>query len=172
MDVIDEQLTTNLLTKSYEPAIRAALGLAKKTLNQYYNATDFSEVYRITMGELVTTLRLSPSQTSGLACLCHHSHFYTLRLLPMLVSLPPVSVNLGYYLTTLSAVLHPRHKLAYFKNAGWEQAWINTALEIVRAEFDQSYALDDNHDRDEIVEQPAGRAKKVCVFFQDTIRLI
>jgi hypothetical protein len=37
-------------------------------------------------------------------------------------------------------VLHPRHKLKYFKDAGWEQDWIDTAKDIVQAEFNRSYA--------------------------------
>jgi hypothetical protein len=36
-------------------------------------------------------------------------------------------------------VLHPRHKLQYFKNAGWEDDWIERAEEIVRTQFDLSY---------------------------------
>jgi hypothetical protein len=51
MDVIDEKLTTDSLDRTkFDPAIRASLGLAKKTLNRYYNMTDWSEVYRIAMG--------------------------------------------------------------------------------------------------------------------------
>ncbi|KAG1902513.1 uncharacterized protein F5891DRAFT_903265, partial [Suillus fuscotomentosus] len=65
MDMIDRKLTTDSITRTYEPAIRASLGLAKKTLNCYYSMTDWSEVYRIAM------------------------------------------------------VLHPRHKLSYFKEAQW-----------------------------------------------------
>jgi hypothetical protein len=37
-------------------------------------------------------------------------------------------------------VLHPRHKLQYFKNAGWESDWIQTATDLVHDEFDLSYA--------------------------------
>ena len=37
-----------------------------------------------------------------------------------------------YYLL----VLHFCHKLQYFKNAGWEEEWIEAAEEIVRDEFD------------------------------------
>lgn len=37
-------------------------------------------------------------------------------------------------------VLHPRHKLQYFKNAGWSAEWIETAKALVRDEFDRSYA--------------------------------
>ena len=36
-------------------------------------------------------------------------------------------------------VLHPQHKLEYFRNAGWEQEWINGAEKIVRAEYKRSY---------------------------------
>ena len=32
------------------------------------------------------------------------------------------------------------HKLAYFKKAGWEPDWIETAHEIVRNEYNRSYA--------------------------------
>jgi len=51
MDHID-QVSTNCTTKKeqLEPAIRAAPGPAKQTLNRYYSLTDFSEVYRIAMG--------------------------------------------------------------------------------------------------------------------------
>src|SRR5882757_6424682 len=37
-------------------------------------------------------------------------------------------------------VLHPRHKLKYFERAGWESEWIAAAKDIIRAEFDHSYA--------------------------------
>ena len=39
------------------------------------------------------------------------------------------------------SVLHPRHKLHYFKTAGWEDDWIQTARDIVREEFDRTYAF-------------------------------
>lgn len=41
------------------------------------------------------------------------------------------------------AVLHPRHKLQYFKTSGWEDEWVETARNIVRDEFDRSYAFMD-----------------------------
>jgi len=37
-------------------------------------------------------------------------------------------------------VLHPRHKLSYFKVAGWDQDWINTARDLVREQFALRYA--------------------------------
>ena len=51
MDLIDEKLTTLSLDEKFLPSIRAAVGLAKKTLNHYYELTDRSEVYRIAMGK-------------------------------------------------------------------------------------------------------------------------
>ena len=50
MDLMDEKLTTYSLNRQYSPAIRAAIGLAKRTLNQYYQLTDSSDTYRIAMG--------------------------------------------------------------------------------------------------------------------------
>jgi len=38
------------------------------------------------------------------------------------------------------AVLHPWHKLSYFKNAGWEDEWIKTAERIICAEYERSHA--------------------------------
>ncbi len=50
MDYLDRELATNMLNDDkYQPAIRAALGMAKRTVNRYYNKTDYSEVYRIAM---------------------------------------------------------------------------------------------------------------------------
>ncbi|KAF5325375.1 hypothetical protein D9619_009657 [Psilocybe cf. subviscida] len=43
----------------------------------------------------------------------------------------------------IAMVLHPRHKLQYFKSAGWEEGWVDAAAEIVREEYDRSYALID-----------------------------
>jgi hypothetical protein len=55
MDHIDETLTNHSIDDEFEPSIRAALGIAKKTLNKYYNATDQSEVYHIAMGTCFPT---------------------------------------------------------------------------------------------------------------------
>jgi hypothetical protein len=53
MDYIDQTLSTQAINSvRFEPAIRASLSLAKKTLNRYYTMTDSSEVYRIAMGML------------------------------------------------------------------------------------------------------------------------
>lgn len=51
MDFIDTSFTNSILEKdSVDAAIRAAIRLAKKTLNRYYSLTDASNLYRIAMG--------------------------------------------------------------------------------------------------------------------------
>ena len=37
------------------------------------------------------------------------------------------------------AVLHPRHKLQYFRDVGWEDDWIATAERIARDRFESGY---------------------------------
>ena len=52
MDYIDEVFTTGMLQRNMlDPAICAAVGLAKKTLNKYYECTDASKLYHIAMGK-------------------------------------------------------------------------------------------------------------------------
>jgi hypothetical protein len=48
----------------------------------------------------------------------------------------------SYYLYQVS-VLHPGHKLYYFKTAGWEDTWIETAHTIIQDKFDRTYAFMD-----------------------------
>ena len=36
-------------------------------------------------------------------------------------------------------VLHPHHKLAYFRSARWDFEWIETAHKIVELEYEQNY---------------------------------
>lgn len=44
-------------------------------------------------------------------------------------------------------MLHPQHKLLYFKAADWEDNWIQTAEQLVREEFERSYlSLDADSD--------------------------
>ena len=42
-------------------------------------------------------------------------------------------------LLTRLSVLHPRHKLAYFRHAGWSADWIKTAETLVRTAYEQKY---------------------------------
>ena len=63
---------------------------------------------------------------------------------------------------TCQSVLHPRHKLAYFKMAGLEQEWIKTARELVRDAFERSYKQEDTWDQDEPTLDKPITKKKVC----------
>jgi hypothetical protein len=50
-------------------------------------------------------------------------------------------LSLYLFLFTTSVVLHPHHKLEYFKKAKWDEEWIETAKNIVREEFERSYKV-------------------------------
>lgn len=63
--------------------------------------------------------------------------------LPWVRILPFQLTQLSRYILIPSPVLHPRHKLRYFRQAGWEDEWISAAEEIVRAEYDRTYAFSD-----------------------------
>ena len=58
MDYIHDCLTAHPRNHALSPAIKASLGLGKRTLNHYYLLTDSSEVYRIAMGALLLHLSL------------------------------------------------------------------------------------------------------------------
>lgn len=104
MDHIDTYFTNTIKPDGdSNRAIRAAIGLGKKTLNRYYSNTDAVEVYRIAMSTLC--LFFVPNSS-----------------------------------TDIYTVLHPRHKLEYFKTAAWEQDWMETAEALVRDEFERSYS--------------------------------
>ena len=53
MDYIDRHLASGSVNMAYLPSIRASMLIGKKLLNKYYNLTDVSEVYRISMGMFV-----------------------------------------------------------------------------------------------------------------------
>jgi hypothetical protein len=60
MDLLEDRLTSYSRDHKYLPAIRAAVRLAKKTLNRYYELTDTSSVYRIAMSmDFIIALYLS-----------------------------------------------------------------------------------------------------------------
>ena len=42
-------------------------------------------------------------------------------------------------LLNFGPVLHPKYKLKYFERANWEPEWIDTAEELLRSQFNQSY---------------------------------
>ena len=62
MDHLNEHLAMAAVSQKYDPAIRAAVTIRKKTLNQYYDQLDHSDLYRIAMG---TCACIFMSKTQG-----------------------------------------------------------------------------------------------------------
>lgn len=58
MDFIDETLNKSALNPSYHHSVRAAVSLAKRVMNKYYERTDLSDTYRIAMSESFSFLLL------------------------------------------------------------------------------------------------------------------
>ncbi|KAJ3499225.1 hypothetical protein NLJ89_g10123 [Agrocybe chaxingu] len=51
----------------------------------------------------------------------------------------------------IAMILHPQHKLSYFKKVGWPQDWIDTAEQLLTDEYERSYRVEevsDNSDDD------------------------
>ena len=65
-----------------------------------------------------------------------------------------------YVFQVFFTVLHPRHKLQYFEKAGWEESWIKTSREIVRTEFDLTYAFMDVEEQSNTPPPPS-----VCIIY-------
>ncbi|KAF8550527.1 hypothetical protein OG21DRAFT_397915 [Imleria badia] len=65
----------------------------------------------------------------------------------------------------IAMVLHPRHKLQYFRQANWEQDWINTAEELVREEYNRTYKsiADDPDQAQELDKSAENGTKKVSL---------
>ncbi|KAG2740799.1 hypothetical protein P692DRAFT_20752406, partial [Suillus brevipes Sb2] len=63
-------------------------------------------------------------------------------------------------------VLHPQHKLSYFKEAGWGAQWIQAAESIVHEEFECSYtSTTDNTDLDDAMdENKVEETSAVCTY--------
>ncbi|KAG1812698.1 hypothetical protein EV424DRAFT_1326917 [Suillus variegatus] len=69
----------------------------------------------------------------------------------------------------IAMVLHPRHKLVYFRNARWEDDWVTTAEELVRDRFTLYSALDANlQDNDLDMETLEEESHKVRLFLTAT----
>jgi hypothetical protein len=73
MDTIDEVLAINALFSKYSVAIHAALSVGKKTLNCYYEKTDFLKTYCIAMGISSFTLHFIIAYCPLLSVL--HPHY-------------------------------------------------------------------------------------------------
>jgi hypothetical protein len=77
-----------------------------------------------------------------------------------------------YLIANIFIVLHPRHKLSYFKNAGWEDEWVETAEALVRDEYKHSYedmivkdCANNTKDNDLGGAYTKGDSSKVCTIF-------
>lgn len=77
---------------------------------------------------------LSTGITTNLIILKFSGLQWVRPFFPFLYILHP-SENISYPFL----VLHPRHKLKYFENAGWQDEWITRAEQIVRTQFEASY---------------------------------
>ena len=54
-----------------------------------------------------------------------------------------MGVSQNFYLFDSSDDLYSAPPLSYFKTAGWETEWIDTAEAIVHAKFEHSYTASD-----------------------------
>ena len=64
----------------------------------------------------------------------------------------------------MQLVLHPCHKLEYFKQNNWNDVSIEAARKIIQDEFDRSYWLLDIEGDNSTTH--ADRKSTVCLFFQ------
>ena len=72
------------------------------------------------------------------------------------------------FLTAMHPVLHPCHKLEYFKQNGWDEALIETACSIVQDEFNRSYcSLDIKGDNSTVVTTQTNGDITVGHYFAD-----
>ncbi|KIK14984.1 hypothetical protein PISMIDRAFT_16866 [Pisolithus microcarpus 441] len=46
----------------------------------------------------------------------------------------------------IAMVLHPHHKLEYFRHVKWEADWIKTASDLVHNTYETSYATCEVHE--------------------------
>ena len=125
MDHVDKVLSTVSTSDKYSAPIQVACGIAKKALNRYYSYTDMSATYRIAMSK---SWCIVPRR----------------RALNVLLTTADVHSP---------AVLHPSHKLHYFKKMRWPDAWRTTAKNLFVAKYLESYEgrfmPDDDDDDDE-----------------------
>jgi hypothetical protein len=61
----------------------------------------------------------------------------------------------------LLEVLHPHHKLAYFKAQDWEDPWIETARNLVCEEFNRSYTSFASSNADDADDNAKGSVNNV-----------
>ncbi len=74
MDHLNEHLALAAISHKYNPAIRAAVAIGKKTLNRYYDWTDYSELYQIVMGTCLCQCLCAPGKALILGYPVLHPH--------------------------------------------------------------------------------------------------
>lgn len=85
-----------------------------------------------------------------------------------------MSYELGC-ITDQIQVLHPCHKLAYFRKLKWPLDWINLAETLVRDEFERNYTAifdnvedeEDDNDNEASPKPKVSHSAPVCYFFID-----
>jgi hypothetical protein len=68
-------------------------------------------------------------------------------------------------LLTVGLVLHPSHKLEYFKQADWDDEWCEAALDIVRTMFECAYINSEVEDEDDDDEVSTNFIPSLTFFF-------
>jgi hypothetical protein len=78
-----------------------------------------------------------------------HSELYRIAMSTLLHTLPCLNL-----LLICISVLHPSHKLSYFRTASWDDEWIAAAEGIVRTEYERVYASEAIDAEEHEDEQP------------------
>jgi hypothetical protein len=73
------------------------------------------------------------------------NHYYSKTDLSNVYRIAMGNVRVIYFhnasLNRCLTVLHPRHKLEYFRKADWTEDWIEVAKRIVRDEYERTYKV-------------------------------
>lgn len=77
-----------------------------------------------------------------------------------------IAMGMIYSITTflllIAPVLHPRHKLAYFKNSGQSDVFVQTARHVVRNEYERSYKKRNGTTSEGITSGDESNEEQVC----------
>ena len=108
--------------------------LATATLNNKYEP---SIQAALAVGKNLLNKYYNMTDHSKLYCIAMSMSIYLLNLI-------------GYMLDVVIQVLHPSHKLDYFKLVDWEDKWVKVAEDIIRMEFEWVYTgLQDHNENNE-----------------------
>ncbi|KAG1724877.1 uncharacterized protein EDB91DRAFT_1062560 [Suillus paluster] len=154
---LKHQDTVNTITQWWE------VGLWKFELedHEWTMLGQLRDVLKILKDATLYFSRATPNLTTVIPAMDHiynmltsysHNKKYMLSICSA-VQLTKNTLNRYYQLTDnsvtyqIAMVLHPQHKLAYFKATQWEDDWIETADRLVHEEFKCLYlSINDNSD--------------------------